>query len=144
MCAGTYGVTWLESDIDVDAVKLYFTAGAPSSTGDDAKGMLRALRDVIDASPVPLRAGVHRGHVFTGDIGSVGRRTYAVMGDPVNLAARLTARAGDGEILATADVLEAARTLYESGREPLLVKGKERAVIAHHVGRRTGCGTHPG
>ena len=134
----TYGVTWLESDIDVGAVKLYFTAGAPSSTGDDAEGMLRALRDVIDASPVPLRAGVHRGHVFTGDIGSVGRRTYAVMGDPVNLAARLTARAGDGEILATADVLEAARTLYESGREPLLVKGKERAVMAHHVGRATG------
>ena len=134
----TYGVTWLESDIDVGAVKLYFTAGAPSSTGDDAEGMLRALRDLIDASPVPLRAGVHRGHVFTGDIGSVGRRTYAVMGDPVNLAARLTARAGDGEILATADVLEAARTLYESGREPLLVKGKERAVIAHHVGRATG------
>ena len=134
----TYGVTWLESDIDVGAVKLYFTAGAPSSTGDDAEGMLRALRDVIDASPVPLRAGVHRGHVFTGDIGSVGRRTYAVMGDPVNLAARLTARAGDGEILATTDVLEAARTLYESGREPLLVKGKERAVMAHHVGRATG------
>jgi len=134
----TYGVTWLESDIDVGAVKLYFTAGAPSSTGDDAEGMLRALRDVIDASPLPLRAGVHRGHVFTGDIGSAGRRTYAVMGDPVNLAARLTARAGDGEILATADVLEAARTLYETGREPLLVKGKERAVMAHHVGRATG------
>jgi class 3 adenylate cyclase/tetratricopeptide (TPR) repeat protein len=134
----TYGVTWLESDIDVGAVKLYLTAGAPSSTGDDAEGMLRALRDVIDASPVPLRAGVNRGHVFTGDIGSDGRRTYAVMGDPVNLAARLTARAADREILATADVLDAARTLYESGREPLLVKGKERAVMAHHVGPATG------
>ena len=29
----TYGLTWLESDIDVDAVKLYLTAGAPSSSG---------------------------------------------------------------------------------------------------------------
>ncbi|HEX7222347.1 MAG TPA: adenylate/guanylate cyclase domain-containing protein, partial [Candidatus Limnocylindrales bacterium] len=93
----TYGVTWLESDIDVGAVKLYLTAGAPSTTGDDAEGMLRALRDVIDASPLPLRAGVNRGHVFTGDIGSERRRTYAVMGDPVNLAARLTSRAGDRE-----------------------------------------------
>jgi predicted ATPase/class 3 adenylate cyclase len=135
----TYGITWLESDIDVGAVKLYLTAGAPSSTGDDAEGMLRALREVIDACPaLPLRAGVHRGHVFTGDIGSDRRRTYAVMGDPVNLAARLTARAGDGDILATADVLDAARTLYASEREPLLVKGKERAVMAHHVGRATG------
>jgi class 3 adenylate cyclase/tetratricopeptide (TPR) repeat protein len=135
----TYGVTWLESDIDVGAVKLYLAAGAPSSTGDDAEGILRALRDVIDACPgVPLSAGVHRGHVFTGDIGSQTRRTYAVMGDTVNLAARLTSRAGHREILATADVLDAARTLYVSEREPLLVKGKERAVMAHHVGRPSG------
>ena len=135
----TYGVTWLESDIDVGAVKLYLTAGAPSSTGDDAEGMLRAVREIIDECPrVSLCAGVHRGHVFTGDIGSESRRTYAVMGDTVNLAARLTSRAGDREILATADVLDAARTLYASAREPLLVKGKERAVTAHHVGRPTG------
>lgn len=135
----TYGVTWLESDIDVGAVKLYLTAGAPSSTGDEAEGMLRALRDIIEACPaVSLSAGTHRGHVFTGDIGSVTRRTYAVMGDTVNLAARLTARAGEREILATEDILDAARTLYASEREPLLVKGKARAVIAHHVGMPTG------
>ena len=142
----TYGVTWLESDIDIGAVKLYLAAGAPSTTGDDAEGMLRALRDVLDACPgFPLSAGVHRGHVFTGDIGSDRRRTYAVMGDTVNLAARLTSRAGHREILATADVLDAARTLYTSEREPLLVKGKERAVMAHHVGRPSGTrGPAPG
>ena len=135
----TYGVTWVDSDIDVGAVKLYLTAGAPSSTGDDAEGMLRAVREILDGCPsVSLHAGVHRGPVFTGDIGSASRRTYAVMGDTVNLAARLTSRAGDGEILATEDVLDAARTLYESVREPLLVKGKERAITAHHVGRPTG------
>ena len=66
----TYGLTWLESDIDVGAVKLYLTGGAPSSSGDDEEGMVRALRDVIAACPgLPLRAGVNRGHVFTGDIG---------------------------------------------------------------------------
>lgn len=135
----TYGLTWLESDIDVGAVKLYLTGGAPSSSGDDEEGMVRALRDVIAACPdLPLRAGVNRGHVFTGDIGNPHRRTYAVMGDAVNLAARLTARARLGGILTTADVLDRARTIYTTETEPLLVKGKEQAVMAHAVGDAIG------
>ena len=137
----TYGLTWLESDIDVGAVKLYLTGGAPSSSGDDEEGMVRALRDVIAACPdLPLRAGVNRGHVFTGDIGNPHRRTYAVMGDAVNLAARLTARAKPGGILATADVLDRARTIYATETEPLLVKGKEQAVMAHASARSSASG----
>ena len=58
---------------------------------------MRALREDRRApTDLPLRAGVNRGHVFTGDIGGATRRTYAVMGDAVNLAARLTARAQRG------------------------------------------------
>src|SRR6185436_6673705 len=65
-----YGVTWLESDIDVNGVKLYLTGGAPASSGQDEEGMLRALRDIVATDVgMPLRAGVNRGHVFTGDIG---------------------------------------------------------------------------
>jgi class 3 adenylate cyclase/tetratricopeptide (TPR) repeat protein len=137
-CA-TYGTTWLESDIDVNALKLYLTAGAPSSSGQDEEGMLRALREIVAADVgLPLRAGVNRGHVFTGDIGSSTRRTYAVMGDAVNLAARLTARAQPSDILATTDVLDRAKTIYATEKEPLLVKGKERAVTAHHIGALVG------
>ncbi len=137
-CA-TYGLTWLESDIDVGAVKLYLTGGAPSSSGQDEEGMLRALREIVAADVgLPIRAGVNRGHVFTGDIGGANRRTYAVMGDAVNLAARLTARAQPGDVLATPDVLDRAKTVYATEKEPLLVKGKERAVTAHHVGAAVG------
>ena len=101
--------------------------------------MLRALREIVAVEiGLPIRAGVHRGSVFTGDIGARPRRTYAVMGDAVNLAARLTGRAQPGDVLATADVLDRTRTLYATDREPLLVKGKERAVMAHHVGEPTG------
>ena len=81
---------------------------------------------------------MNRGPVFTGDIGGANRRTYAVMGDAVNLAARLTSRAQPGDILATADVLDRAKTIYETDKEPLLVKGKERAVTAHRVGEAVG------
>jgi class 3 adenylate cyclase/tetratricopeptide (TPR) repeat protein len=133
------GLTWLESDIDVDGGKLYLVGGAPSSTGADEAGMLRLLRSVLDARPaLALRAGVNRGPAFCGDVGAESRRTYAVMGDTVNLAARLAGRAAAGEILATADVLDRSSTRYESEAQPFLMKGKERAVTAYRVGAATG------
>ena len=140
----TYGLTWLESDIDIGAVKLYLTGGAPSSSGQDEEGMLRALREIIATDVgLSLRAGVNRGHVFTGDIGSAIRRTYAVMGDVVNVAARLTARAAPGDILATVEVLDRAKTIYATEKAPLLVKGKTRAVVAHQVGEPVGSRDEP-
>ena len=53
--------------------------------------------------------------------GSDVRVVYSPL-DAVNLAARLTARAKPGGILATADVLDRARTVYATESEPLLVK----------------------
>ena len=133
------GLTWLETDIDIDGGKLYLTAGAPSSTGADEERMLRALRAILDAdSALTLRAGVNRGPAFAGDIGASARRSYAVMGDTVNLAARLAARAEPGEILATGEVLERSRTHFETAAQPFLVKGKERAITAYSVAARHG------
>jgi len=133
------GLTWLESDIDVDGGKLYLVGGAPSSTGADEERMLRALRTIVDSdSALTLRAGVNRGPAFCGDIGASTRRTYAVMGDTVNLAARLAARAEAGQVLATADVLDRSRTRFESESQPFLVKGKERPITAYRVGAIVG------
>jgi len=104
--AAELGVMWLESDVDVDGGKLYLVAGAPSSAGEDEERVLRTLKAVFDApTRLTLSAGTTRGPVFAGDIGAINRRTYAVMGDTVNLAARLTAKAEPGQILALADVL---------------------------------------
>ncbi len=137
--ADELGITWLESDIDVDGGKLYLTAGAPATPGGDEERMLRALRQVLDGDcGLTLRAGVNRGNVFAGEIGSSTRRTYAVMGDAVNLAARLAGRARPGQILATGDVLDRSRTSFEAEAQPFLVKGKERAVTAHSVGAMLG------
>jgi class 3 adenylate cyclase/tetratricopeptide (TPR) repeat protein len=133
------GITWLESDIDVDGGKLYLTAGAPLSTGADEERMLRALRAIIDAdSLLTLRAGVNRGPAFAGDMGASTRRAYTVMGDTVNLAARLAARAEPGEILATGRMLERSQTRFETIAQPFLVKGKESAITAYSVGAATG------
>jgi len=137
--ADDLGLTWLESDIDVDGGKLYLTAGAPSSTGDDEGAMVHALRRIVATDTgLVVRAGVNSGLAFAGDVGAHDRRTYAVTGDTVNLAARLAARAESGEVLATAAVLDASTTRYETHSKPLLVKGKEKAVTAYSVGAPLG------
>ena len=131
-----HGLCFLGSDIDHDGGKIILTAGAPVATGNDEERMLLALREIMDCErAVPIRAGVNRGHVFVGDIGPSYRRTYTVMGDAVNLAARLMAKARAGEILATEGVLAQSRTEFRTtALEPFMVKGKSHAVEAHSVG----------
>ncbi len=136
-------VTLLASDVDADGGKLILTAGAPKSTGDDEERMLLALRKIVEADlPMPIRIGVNRGSVFAGDIGPVYRRTYTVMGDAVNLAARLMAKAEPGHIYATASVLDRSNTLFETVElAPFAVKGKAQPVQAWSVGRAKGSRT---
>ncbi|HEY6963039.1 MAG TPA: tetratricopeptide repeat protein [Gaiellaceae bacterium] len=129
------GVTWLESDIDADGGKLYLVAGAPVRAGDEEERMLRAVRAIVDAHVgPPIAVGVNRGPVLAGPIGSWSRRTYAVMGDTVNLAARLAARADKGEILATADVVDRSRTRFATTSRQFLMKGKTNPVTGYGVG----------
>ena len=136
-------VTFLGSDVDVDGGKLILTAGAPKVTGDDEERMLLALRRIVDSKPpIPVRIGVHRGAVFAGDIGPFYRRTYTVMGDAVNLSARLMAKAEPGAIYATADILERSNTLFATTElAPFVVKGKAQPVRAWSVGRAVGSRT---
>jgi class 3 adenylate cyclase/predicted ATPase len=131
-----YAVTFVGTDIDSDGGKIILVAGAPTSSGGDERRMLLALRELVEAPlQLPVRVGVHRGAVFAGDIGPWYRRTYTVMGDAVNLAARLMAKARPGEILATHDVVDRANTEFAIEKmEPFLVKGKRDPIDAVHVG----------
>ena len=129
-------VCFLGSDIDADGGKIILTAGAPRATGDEEERMLLVLRRIVDDGlPLPVRIGVHRGALFAGDIGPHYRRTYTVMGDVVNLAARLMAKAPPGEIYATAAVVDRSPTRFRSAPlEPFMVKGKVRPVHALSIG----------
>ena len=138
--AARHGVCLLGSDVDADGGKLLLTAGAPIASDDDDGRMLLALREILDGrGPLPVKIGVNRGAVFAGDIGPAYRRTYTVMGDAINLAARLMAAAPDGELYATERVLDGSATRFAVTRmAPFRVKGKARPVEAFAVGPATG------
>ena len=130
--ADRHGVTFVGTDIDHDGGKIILVAGAPTSTGEDEDQMLLALRELMDEdSVIPIRMGVNRGSVFAGEIGPSYRRTFTVMGDAVNLSARLMAKAQPGQIVCSPDVLARARASFAtSALEPFFVKGKTKAVEA--------------
>ena len=85
---------------------------------------LRA-RCVTPAGRCRCRSASTAAHLFAGGVGPPYRRTYTVMGDTVNLAARVMARAAPGEVLAAAAVLDAADIEFASSPvEPFMAKGK--------------------
>ena len=95
-------VTFLATDIDEDGGKVVLAAGAPATQEDDEGRVLRTVRRIADVpTELDLHVGVNRGHVFSGAVGMPFRSTYTVMGDTVNVAARLMAAAPPGEIYAT-------------------------------------------
>jgi class 3 adenylate cyclase len=134
--ADHYEVCFLGSDIAANGGKLLLSAGAPRVVGDDEERILLALRQVIDATPkLPIRVGVNRGPVFAGEVGPFYRRTYTVMGDAVNLTARLMAKAPWRGMYATPAVLDRSQTRFETEAvPPFMVKGKSRPVQALLVG----------
>jgi class 3 adenylate cyclase len=131
-----HDVTFLGTDVDHDGGKIILATGIPRAARQDEERMLRAMRRIAERDRVlPVRIGVNRGHVFAGEIGPWYRRTYTVMGDTVNLAARVMAKAVPGQILATTGVLEQAHSPFATeALEPFYVKGKSRPVTAFAVG----------
>jgi class 3 adenylate cyclase len=98
--------------------------GAPRAIEDHASRALHAALDMRAAlaafnreherlreRDLSMHFGINSGVVIAGAMGVEGRRQYTVMGDTVNVAARLAARAEAGEILIGAD----ARRLVGDG-----------------------------
>jgi class 3 adenylate cyclase/tetratricopeptide (TPR) repeat protein len=134
--AEEHGVTLLSSDVDRGGAKLILTAGIPRAVPDPEERLLRTARRIIDEGiPLRLHVGVSTGDVFAGDLGATFRRSYTVMGDTVNLGARLAGQAGAGEMITLDPVLAASRTRFDvERRTPVTLKGKSEPVEPIAVG----------
>lgn len=143
--ATTHGVTYLSTDVSPDGAKAILVGGIPDAVEDAEGRLLRCLGEVVAVqSPLVVRAGVASGPVFVGPFGPTFRRTYTVMGDAVNLAARIAASAGPGELLADRASAELSSSRFDLGpiRE-LTLKGKPAPVEALPIGAYRGTHSHP-
>jgi class 3 adenylate cyclase/tetratricopeptide (TPR) repeat protein len=117
--------------------------GAPVTHENDAERALRACLEMQEALAqfnrergldLGLHFGINTGQVVAGGIGSRERQEYSVMGDPVNVAARLEELSERGEILVGGETYQLAGPLFEfEAREPVQVKGREQPVGVYRL-----------
>ena len=121
--ADEHDVTFLGTDIDHDGGKIILVAGVPPAIGRRRGAHAGGAARIVQAAELrlPSASASTRGPIFAGDVGPPYRRTYTVMGDTVNLAARLMAQAEPGQILATQRVLDACAVDVRDDRlEPFM------------------------
>jgi class 3 adenylate cyclase len=116
--------------------------GLPDRTHEDdpARGVLaaRAIVDTLAELGLTVGAGVTTGRAFTGIRGSEGRREYAMLGDVVNLAARLL-QSSAGEVRCDAPTARAATVRLAAGHldvvplGALQLKGKAGGIEAFRI-----------
>lgn len=128
-----------------DAVMAFF--GAPMKHDDDPVRSVMTAVEIIETVKrmadeyrsefgveVSFSIGINTGEAIVGNVGSLDRMEYTAIGDTVNLAARLQAKAGYNEIVINESVYNLVKDRF--GCEPLppfFVKGKEQAINAYLI-----------
>jgi class 3 adenylate cyclase/tetratricopeptide (TPR) repeat protein len=117
--------------------------GVPVMHEDDPERALAAALDMMAALAelneergldLGMHFGINTGLVIAGGVGSDERSDYSVMGDAVNLAARLEDASERGEILVGPVTYRLTEKLFAfETRPPLRLKGKAEVVHAYRL-----------
>jgi adenylate cyclase len=128
-----------------DAVMAVFGAPVPSSDHADravaAALAMHAAQDAVNAkwaetglTPFGLGIGLSTGPAAAALLGSEERLEYTLVGDTVNLSARLQQLAEAGETVLSAATVAALATPVDAVElEPQLVKGRDTPVLASKI-----------
>ncbi|GIF04951.1 adenylyl cyclase [Actinoplanes siamensis] len=109
--------------------------GTPVSHEDDEERALRCCLELLALPGGPYRGGVTTGRVYCGEVGSDIRREYAVVGDSVNLAARLMQAAPAGRLLIDQATHDRVQDIIVDERPAAVTaKGKAEPVPVWIVG----------
>lgn len=119
--------------------------GAPRDLPGHADAALKAAVGIAQVAEhrleIPIGIGLNSGRVVAGNVGGSGRLEYSVIGDPVNVAARIeeaTRRSGERILLsaATKALLRDGHARLEP-RGPVQMKGKSDPVEVYAVATGT-------
>lgn len=120
--------------------QLHIIFGAPVAPDapDQALRCALALQRERPSYVSSQQIGAAVGKVFAGPVGATGRREYTVVGDVVNLSARLTQVCPPGAVWTNeATMQRTSQGLEFTVMPPVQLKGKQTAVVPHQlVGER--------
>lgn len=106
----------------------------------DVQDEIQSSIDLGEKDVINIGIGINTGQMVMGAMGSPERMDYTVIGDDVNLGARLGSAVAPGQILVSEFAVMHAGPLDEYELvllEPVIVKGKEKPVKVYEVkGRR--------
>ncbi len=129
-----YGGYLIQLTIGDKGSYVYGAFGAPLAHHDDPARAVAAALELRSVSKTfdfinPVQIGITQGGVRTGAYGGAGRLTYGVLGDEVNMAARLMSMAKPGEIMVSERIAKAVRQSYRLAQVGLVkVKGKNAPI----------------
>ena len=124
-----------------DEVMAFF--GAPLNWQDHprravatAVEIIREVAAMAEKDRLQVGIGICSGEAFVGNVGGREVTDYTVLGDTVNVAARLQGAAKPGEILiAEATFTQVEKQFSNASRRELELKGKSDTVTAWEIAR---------
>ncbi len=134
-----YGGRLIHMLADDKGTGLHIAFGAPGKHADDpTRGLRCALTLQRDPSRPSFitrqRIGIASGIIFAATIGSPTRREYTVIGNEINLSARLTAVCKSMEVLVDTYTRDRTARQFEfEALPPMQIKGKAQPVTAYRL-----------